>query len=484
MAALGTALVSYGVYDLKDPDFLITHTTIEGIYQSGQMWEAAPPVMEDQRYRLRGILISCIGLGVLATAFTLASSEPDLLAPEIEPAAGTLPTYTPPETLKNTLISRIKAMLQDLPELRVLMRAPVVIVVGGQGSGKSTFCAVLAFLRALLEGDEVVILDPHYQMNVLNKYVPWVTGNIFENPEQIKAAFPSSLAPRQAGEPHRTTVCDELSNWPTTHNLADEQTLLANAGTQDARKARQRFILPVHGDAKEMICPNVDTGRYDSLMLQAVVIKLGSKTDDWGEFEPAGWMHFKPSGKPYTKNNIKQNIPLPACFLPPKDGRRSLKQEVESMLHHWGMAPQTAEQRQRLISPEIEEYTARINRHDPKIRDMLDNALKSDGATHVDASENQHNGSMEWTDTPHSKLILRLLKYCFAKRDSLIDSNGVISVRKLLRNWAQNNGLSASEFKDLLSATVLFNVGTWGDAEHKSWRPCIDPSQLPDEDDL
>ena len=80
--------------------------------------------------------------------------------------------------------------------------------------------------------------------------------------------------------------------------------------------------------------------------------------------------------------------------------------------------------------------------------------------------------------------MVQLLKYCYTKREQLIDKNGGIAISKLKKNWARNKNLSADEFQNLLDVTVFYNVGAWVGDEGKFWRPCIAPNSLPDEDDL
>jgi hypothetical protein len=311
-------------------------------------------------------------------------------------------------------------------------------------------------------------------------YVPWITGDIYESKTDIQSQVTASLETRQGSQPFRSTFFDEFSNWKAMHNLADECINLTSAATQDVRKSRQRFVIIAHGLEKEMLCPDADTGRHSSLLTQSVVVKLGSKTNDYGEFEPAGWMEVKPSGKALKPGKVGDRVALPELFLPPNDrGRRGIKKDIEAMLKMWNMSARDSEQRWNPISPEIEEYVSRINPHNPAARDILERAIQST-TTHVDPTENVHNGSMEWTDHPQSILLLKLLKYCFSKREQLTEENGAIAVRNLQRKWGQNNDLSTDTLRDLLDVSVFYNVGVWADTDKSHWRPTINPDTLPE----
>ena len=144
------------------------------------------------------------------------------------------------------------------------------------------------------------------------------------------------------------------------------------------------------------------------------------------------------------------------------------------------MASRDSSDRFNPISPEIEEYVSRINPHNPEIRDILERAVQNTTA-HVDESENVHTGSMEWTDHPQSILIVKLLIYCFSKRDQLTEDNGGIAVRNLQRKWGQNNDLTTDELRTLLEVTVFYNVGVWVGESQQHWRPTISHDKLPDD---
>ena len=317
-------------------------------------------------------------------------------------------------------------------------------------------------------------------------YIPWLTGDIYDEHESIRAQAIASTEIRQAAQPFRTTIFDEFSNWGGSHKLAAEQNEIVASGTQDIRKSRQRYIIILHGLEKEMVCPNADTGRHKSLRTQAVVVNLKSQSDRFGEFEPSGYFEFNPKGKVCpTEGAIGKKIALPQMFLPPNDrGWNGLGSEIEALLDVWSMKARDQTERFNPISPEIEEYTKRINRHDDRTRQILEDVLNTQAGISTDESENIHNGSMQWTDHPQSLLMVQLLKYCYTKREQLIDKNGGIAISKLKKNWARNKNLSADEFQNLLDVTVFYNVGAWVGDEGKFWRPCIDPNSLPDEDDL
>ena len=268
--------------------------------------------------------------------------------------------------------------------------------------------------------------------------------------------------------------------------MVAEQNAIVASGTQDIRKSHQRYIIILHGLEKEMVCPNADTGRHKSLRTQAVVVNLKSQSDRFGEFEPSGYFEFNPKGKVCpTEGAIGKKIALPQMFLPPNDrGWNGLGSEIEALLDVWSMKARDQTERFNPISPEIEEYTKRINRHDDRTRQILEDVLNTQAGISTDESENVHQGDFAWTDHPMSLNILKLVKYCFDKREKLIEENGGISIAKLKKNWARNNDLSASEFMNLLEVTVFYNVGTWVGEEQAFWRPCIDPGNLPDESDL
>lgn len=187
------------------------------------------------------------------------------------------------------------------PWVLMLLEVETVLVIGPQGSGKTTLMGYLAMLKKIFLGDRLIVLDPHAHDNSDR----WIPG-FFEchganyNYEEIKEGIDQYFwrlknAPRPIGI---TDVCDEVTTWNDRIEGGDKG--FAKSILVDNRKSGEKVIAGSHSNTNS--CWGGTPG-VSALRKQNVTIYLVPQRLPGGKVIPA-WrgtisgLEFDSKGEP------------------------------------------------------------------------------------------------------------------------------------------------------------------------------------------
>ncbi|MGF1515294.1 MAG: hypothetical protein ACFB5Z_16560 [Elainellaceae cyanobacterium] len=476
LASIGLVMGAYGLHSALTPDYDVDEQVIADLYDQAQQWESFT-LTESMSKRVEGLAIASIGLVAIGSAIALSSAEPNRLVPEND---NKTPLVLPsPQETRETLINRLKVLLSNEVWLKQMIGAPIVIVTGGMGGGKSSIANAIVVLRQILMANDALIFDPDADEDLAAG--TWLTGQVFGTSKQgefgdiARAYLPLALSGRAKGEPAISVIFDEVSKWERLYGLGSELTQIVQFGAQDIRKKRVQYIFVLHADTQitaDMIHSQLPPGLLTSLTTQAAIIHVPVKADDFGSPEPMGWVRFKAPNQPDIKDNY-QRYAVPALLKP-----QGLRNESQKILEHLGIKPDVNPG--RLITPEIEELIGRrLNLRDPENIDRLNRLVEGPTAPGIDASENRHT-SVDWQYIPHTKVVIAFFRYIFSAGSPLKAGEDDFDVSELAV-WSSGKEIAAQDFNAFLDMVNYFNLGRYTTEEKSRWTPVISPDCLPPE---
>ncbi|MEO0408954.1 MAG: hypothetical protein AAF289_16550 [Cyanobacteria bacterium P01_A01_bin.135] len=477
LAGIGLMMGGYGLHSALTPDYTVDDQVIADLYDQAQQWESFT-LTESMSKRVEGLAIASLGLVAIGSAIALSNAEPNRLVPEND---NQTPLVLPsPQETRETLINRLKVLLSNELWLKQVIGAPLIIITGGMGGGKSSIANAIVVLRQILMANDALIFDPDADEDLAAG--TWLTGQVFGTAKQgdfgdiARAYLPLALSGRTKGEPAVSVIFDEVSKWERLYNLGNEITQLVQFGAQDIRKKRVQYIFVLHADAQitaDMIHSQLPPGLLTSFTTQAAIVQVPVKADDFGNPEPMGWVRFKAPNEPDVKDNYKRYA-VPALLQP-----QGLRDESQKILEHLGIKPDVNPG--QLITPEIEELIGRrLNLRDPENIDRLNRLIEGPTAPGIDASENRR-ASVDWRYIPHSKIAVAFFRYIFSADSPLKSGENDFDVARL-SVWSKNKNIEANSFSAFLDMLNYFNLGRYTTEDKTRWTPSISPDSLPPED--
>lgn len=170
---------------------------------------------------------------------------------------------------------------ESAPEMKVVLKAKPLAVIGGMGSYKTNFVKWLCLLRILLLGHRINVADPHAHDNFWPEQFA-VYGHRYDY-GAIDARLRRHLELRVQKEYPITSVFDELSNY---HGNCDTDLLekIVGSAVADDRKSSQGTLVIAHALLKQFF-GNV-SGGVTVVREQWTKVFLYNKKNDVGDDEP------------------------------------------------------------------------------------------------------------------------------------------------------------------------------------------------------
>lgn len=239
----GASLITCGLY-LRDKEQLLKAIDNQQVELQQHQISASRVLIETQREQ--------------ALVAVLEGQAPIEIPQPIPVAALPLPVVSPTQesikqlplqTTDNSFEGR-KQQLWDLiqsdsPWLRKLLKRKPLLVVGPQGSGKTTFVKFLAMLRSLLLGHQIKVSDPHAHNN--SWFDSWeVVGSQYDY-KGIDEALKGYFNRLKNSKIPTTSVWDEVTNY-ADNCRSDESERFLKSVLADCRKSEEFPILLSHGE--------------------------------------------------------------------------------------------------------------------------------------------------------------------------------------------------------------------------------------------
>lgn len=249
-----------------------------------------------------------------ALVSVLEGQEPLEIRQPIPVAAVPLPVVSPtqestkqlpPQEIDNSFEGR-KQQLWDLiqsesPWLGKLLKRKPLLIVGPQGSGKTTFVKFLAMLRSLLLGHQIKVSDPHAHNN--DWFESWeVVGGGYDY-KQIYEALKNYFKRLKSSKVAVTSVWDEVTNY-ADNCRSDESERFLKSVLADCRKSNEYPILLSHGETLGSL--GGGKGGANKMKTEGLTtLKLLRKSDSMGVDTPAfkgylSGLDYAEDGKPIS----------------------------------------------------------------------------------------------------------------------------------------------------------------------------------------
>lgn len=219
-----------------------------------------------------------------------------------------------PEDAAATITQRFDALRQrifdslnvpDYAWILQLMECETLLVVGGQGFGKTRFVASLCYLRHLLMGHQLILVSPHGHQDDF-----WLTRPIGSNgayPE-IGAAilnYQSRIKQKNQQSKPLTQLWDEFTQYGG--QVSNAEVLFRSVATEP-RKANEHHILVAHSEAKGIANGGGKATGFQDLKDACIVLTIHGKRGITGKAEPAFKGHLK--GFSYNDKGAPETVPV------------------------------------------------------------------------------------------------------------------------------------------------------------------------------
>lgn len=172
---------------------------------------------------------------------------------------------------------------RDAEWLGKLLKRKPLLVVGPQGSGKTTFVKFLALLRSLFLGHEIKVSDPHAHNNDWLESWEIVGGNY--DYKAIDQALKGYFDRLKSSHTPTTSIWDECTNYAENCQSECAEKFLKSV-LADSRKSHEFPILLSHGETLS----NLGGGKGGANKMKQeglTTLKLLRKSDEMGEDRPA-----------------------------------------------------------------------------------------------------------------------------------------------------------------------------------------------------
>ena len=295
----GFSLVACGLY-LRDKEQLLKAIETQQLEVFQNKLATSRVLMESQQER--------------AFIAALDSQTPIDIPQPIPVAALPLPDVSPTqEPIKQLPVqatdNSFEGRKQQLWELiqseaawlgKLLKRKPLLIV-GPQGSGKTTFVKFLAMLRSLLLGHQIKVSDPHAHNN--EWFDSWeVVGSQYDY-KQIDGALKDYFKRLKTSKIPTTSIWDEVTNY-ADNCRSDEAERFLKSVLADCRKSQEFPILLSHGETLGSL--GGGKGGASKMKTEGLTtLKLLRESDSMGVDKPAfrgylSGLDYAEDGKPIS----------------------------------------------------------------------------------------------------------------------------------------------------------------------------------------
>ena len=294
----GVSLVSCGVY-LRGRERLISAIEKQQLEVFQNKLATSRVLMETQQEQ--------------ALVSVLEGQEPLEIPQPIPVAALPLPVSHIPETTKQLPVQATDNSFQgrkqqlweliqsEAPWLGKLLKRKPLLIVGPQGSGKTTFVKFLAMLRSLLLGHQIKVSDPHAHNN--DWFETWeVVGSQYDY-KAIDKALKDYFNRLKHSKIPTTSIWDEVTNY-ADNCKSDEAERFLKSVLADCRKSDEFPILLSHGETLGSL--GGGKGGASKMKTEGLTtLKLLRKSDSMGVDTPAfkgylSGLDYADDGKPIS----------------------------------------------------------------------------------------------------------------------------------------------------------------------------------------
>lgn len=205
--------------------------------------------------------------------------------------------------LQKEVAHKIGEWCAQWPWLLGMLRAPMVLVVGQPGSGKSSVMQAIALVRYLMFNCGVDIVDLDIDKNIRKKV--WVHGvkhgsesrGAFSGQvNQLMSKLKDEMFPEKQGH---SVLFDETSRWVLQEHMTYEEVVaLMATAHQEWRRQEIKSIWGLHGLTVEENLGVKSCGKFTSVRDSAAILYMHPKNNALGMPEFSGIASFKPAGAP------------------------------------------------------------------------------------------------------------------------------------------------------------------------------------------
>jgi hypothetical protein len=226
----------------------------------------------------------------------------------------TAPPAPMPEDAAAAITQRFDAVRQrifdslnvpDYAWILQLMECETLLVVGGQGFGKTRFVASLCYLRHLLMGHQLILVSPHGHQDDFWLTLPIGSHGEYEAIGTAIAAYQNRLKEKDQQSKHLTQLWDEFTQYGGQVNNAER--LFTSVATEP-RKANEHHILVAHSEAKGIANGGGKATGFQDLKDACIVLTIHGKRGITGRAEPAFKGHLK--GFSYDDKGAPETVPV------------------------------------------------------------------------------------------------------------------------------------------------------------------------------
>lgn len=297
--ASGISLVSCGLY-LRDRERLISAIEKQQLEVFQHKLSASRVLMESQQEQALVSLLEGQEPLEIRQPISVSAVPLPVVSPTQEPTK-----QLPPQEIDTSFEGR-KQQLWELiqsesPWLGKLLKRKPLLVVGPQGSGKTTFVKFLAMLRSLLLGHQIKVSDPHAHNN--DWFDAWeVVGSQYDY-KQIDEALKNYFKRLKSSNVETTSIWDEVTNY-ADNCRSDESDRFLKSVLADCRKSEEFPILLSHGETLGSL--GGGKGGASKMKTEGLTtLKLLRESDSMGVDKPAfrgylSGLDYADDGKPIS----------------------------------------------------------------------------------------------------------------------------------------------------------------------------------------
>lgn len=297
--ASGVSLVSCGLY-LREKEQLVKAIETQQLEIFQHKLSTSRVLLETQQEQA---LVSILeGQGPLEIPQPIpVAAVPLPVVPPTQETIKQLPVQATDNSFEGRKQQLWELIQSDAPWLGKLLKRKPLLIVGPQGSGKTTFVKFLAMLRSLLLGHHIKVSDPHAHNN--EWFDAWeVVGSGYDY-EKIDKALKNYFKRLKSSKVAVTSVWDEVTNY-ADNCKSDESERFLKSVLADCRKSEEYPILLSHGET----LGSLGGGKGGASKMKSeglTTLKLLRKSDSMGVDTPAfkgylSGLDYAEDGKPIS----------------------------------------------------------------------------------------------------------------------------------------------------------------------------------------
>ena len=295
----GVSLVGCGLY-LRDKEQLVKAIETQQLEVFQHKLSTSRVLMETQQEQALVSLLEGQQPLEIRQPIPVSAVPLPVVSPTQEPTKQ-LPVQATDNSFEGRKQQLWELIQSDAPWLGKLLKRKPLLVVGPQGSGKTTFVKFLAMLRSLLLGHQIKVSDPHAHNN--DWFDTWeVVGSQYHY-TQIDNALKNYFQRLKSSKVAVTSVWDEVTNY-ADNCKSDESERFLKSVLADCRKSNEFPILLSHGET----LGNLGGGKGGASKMKIeglTTLKLLRESDSMGVDKPAfkgylSGLDYAEDGKPIS----------------------------------------------------------------------------------------------------------------------------------------------------------------------------------------